>query len=73
MVGNGCCTNCLISSKGTKMIKKAKKKSAVSGKIETANSITYMVQDLLDGLSSGKTFKFKDFEKKILGLLKKMD
>lgn len=55
------------------MLKKAKKKSAVAGSSErkTANMITYAVQDLLDGLSSGERFKFKDFEKKILDILKK--
>lgn len=38
-----------------------------------AGIITYMVQDLLDGLSSGNKFVFEDFEKEVLSVLRKVN
>lgn len=35
-----------------------------------ANGITYMVQDMLDNLSRGKPFVFKEFEKSVLSVIK---
>lgn len=38
-----------------------------------ANSIMYMVQDMLDGISHGISIDLKEFEKKVLDIIKSKD